>query len=69
MHSFRIYRLVVSHFVSADDLLVRPLIEPCAPEAEGGIRTDIAPAVTHEHQVLNAVFAVVPVYDGVSACI
>ena len=69
MHDVRINRLVVSHFICADHRLIRPFVEPCSPEAEGGVSTYIAFAVAHEHKVLNTVFAVVPVYDGVSALV
>ena len=66
MHGIRIYRLIVPHLVCPDDLVIRSLVKPCSPEAECGIGADIASAVAHEHEILYAVFAVIPFNDGIS---
>ena len=66
MHDVGIHGLIVSHLVGADFHLVIALIEARSPETEGGIGADIAAAVAHEHEVLHAVAAGVPIHDGVS---
>ena len=46
--------------------MIGSLVESCAPEAECGVGADITLTMTHKHEILYTVFAIIPFNNRIS---